>query len=300
MRLSDSSIAVLIDSTLPFLYLPLSVCEAFENAFGIEWNNDVQAYLVNNTLHATLQAQNATVTFTLESSVSGSQTVNISLPYAAFDFMASYPLMTNSSRYFPLVRATNESQYTLGRTFLQEAYVIADYERRNFSVSQCNWNGADQQHIVAIQSSTNADAKSPNDHLAAGKIAAIAIGSAVVIALITLTVLLKVKGWKAMFKATTAPNQVELSAEEKPSQEKLSEGTQEIDGERHLGTEIDGVKLPGHEIDGHRYHGQELEDNEERYRQELEGNDRRYELDGGQVYKHELPAREAAATEMSH
>lgn len=138
IALSNSSISALIDSTLPYFCLPLSVCEAFENAFGIQWDNEVQAYLVNDSLHTAMQAQNATVTFSLDGSVNGDQSVNISLPYAAFDLTASYSLLTNSSRYFPLMRATNESQYTLGRTFLQEAYVIADYERRNFSLSQCN------------------------------------------------------------------------------------------------------------------------------------------------------------------
>ena len=120
--LLTNSIPVFIDSTVPYLYLPLSVCQEFERAFGIVWNDDIQAYLVNETLHSQLQAQNATVTFCL-SNPSSEQLVNISLPYAAFDLTASYPLLTNSSGYFPLMRATNESQYTLGRAFLQEAYI---------------------------------------------------------------------------------------------------------------------------------------------------------------------------------
>ena len=119
--LSSTSLPALIDSTLPYIFLPLSVCQKFEAAFGITWNEDVGAYLVNETLHTQLQAQNANVTFTLGNSTAGA-TIDISLPYAAFDLIASYPLLTNSSsRYFPLMRATNESQYTLGRTFLQEA-----------------------------------------------------------------------------------------------------------------------------------------------------------------------------------
>ena len=120
--LSTNSIPAFIDSTVPYLYLPLSVCQEFESAFGIVWNEDVQAYLVNETLHSQLQAQDATVTFSLSNS-SSEQLVNISLPYAAFDLTANYPLLTNSSGYFPLMRATNESQYTLGRAFLQEAYI---------------------------------------------------------------------------------------------------------------------------------------------------------------------------------
>ena len=115
-----SKIPASIDSTVPYLYLPLNICEGFESAFGIQWDENVQAYLVNDTLHSKLQAQNATVTFSLGNSSTG-QGVDISLPYAAFDLNADYPLVINSSRYFPLMRASNENQYTLGRTFLQEA-----------------------------------------------------------------------------------------------------------------------------------------------------------------------------------
>ena len=42
----------------------------------------------------------------------------------------------NTTSYFPIRRAANESQFTLGRTLLQEAYLIVDYERHNFTVAQ--------------------------------------------------------------------------------------------------------------------------------------------------------------------
>jgi len=119
---SGESIPAFVDSTTPYIYLPLNVCQQFEEAFGITWDSDVQAYLVNDTLHSTLQAQNTSVVFTIgNSSTIPGQGVNITLPYAAFDLMAEAPLVPSSTRYFPLMRATNESQYTLGRTFLQEA-----------------------------------------------------------------------------------------------------------------------------------------------------------------------------------
>lgn len=118
VNLLKDSIAAYVDSTIPYFYLPLDVCQQFEESFRLRWDNDVQAYLVNDTLHDSLQAQNATVTFTLGNAT---QSVNISMPYAAFDLVAKYPLITNTTRYFPLMRATNQSQYTLGRAFLQEA-----------------------------------------------------------------------------------------------------------------------------------------------------------------------------------
>ena len=118
--LSNSSLPMFIDSTIPYIYLPLDVCLQFESAFGITWNDSVQAYLVNDTEHDKLKTQNANVTFTL-SNGQPNALVNITLPYAAFDLNSSYPLINTPSRYFPLVRATNDTQYTLGRTFLQEA-----------------------------------------------------------------------------------------------------------------------------------------------------------------------------------
>lgn len=118
--LSTSSIAAYVDSTTPFIYLPTTVCKKFEAAFELTWNNEVQAYLVNDTLNDKLKAQDATVVFEL-GNWETDKTVNISLPYAAFDLIAEYPLMPNRTRYFPLVRATNDTQYTLGRAFLQEA-----------------------------------------------------------------------------------------------------------------------------------------------------------------------------------
>lgn len=118
--LLTSTIPAFVDSTIPYIYLPLEVCQQFEDVLGIEWDYDVQAYLVNETLHSKLVTQNATVSLSIGNSSMG-QAVEITLPYAAFDLMAEYPLVTNASRYFPLMRASNESQYTLGRTFLQEA-----------------------------------------------------------------------------------------------------------------------------------------------------------------------------------
>lgn len=124
VSLLPTSILAFIDSTIPWIYLPLESCQEFERAFGLTWNATVDLYLVNDTLHQSLTARNPNITFQIGNSQTGGPTVDIVLPYASFDLLASYPLVSEASRYFPLQRATNESQYTLGRTFLQEAYVF--------------------------------------------------------------------------------------------------------------------------------------------------------------------------------
>ena len=116
--LLPTSISAFIDSTVSHIWLPKEACTLFESAFNLTWNSAAQLYLVSDSQHQSLLTQNANVTFTLSNF---QDKINITLPYSAFDLTAQYPLVSNATRYFPLKRANTSSQYTLGRTFLQEA-----------------------------------------------------------------------------------------------------------------------------------------------------------------------------------
>jgi hypothetical protein len=116
-----SPILIFIDSTDPNIWLPETACKQFETAFGLTLDATTGLYLVNDSHHQTLLAENAQVRFRLADTPTGGEAVTIVLPYSAFDLKAEYPMVANSTRYFPLKKAANETQYTLGRTFLQEA-----------------------------------------------------------------------------------------------------------------------------------------------------------------------------------
>ena len=148
--LLQTPILAALDSTQADIWLPLDTCQLFEEAFGIMWNDTAQMYLLNDTVHNALLAQDPSVSFKLGSSTSGGSTLSITLPYGAFDLTADYPLVANSTLYFPLKRAANSTQFTLGRAFMQEAYIWADYERYNFSLAQAQWPPA-TPHLIAIQ-----------------------------------------------------------------------------------------------------------------------------------------------------
>jgi hypothetical protein len=49
--LFSSGIDIFIDSSIAQLYLPRTVCQAFEAVFGLIYNDTVGLYLVNDTLH---------------------------------------------------------------------------------------------------------------------------------------------------------------------------------------------------------------------------------------------------------
>lgn len=124
--LLPSPILTFIDSTLPYIYLPLEACRRFEDTLGLSWNETAEMYWVNDTLHEALLSSNLNFTFILADDKAGGPTVQIVLPYASFDLEVKYPFERDTIRYFPLQQAVNESQYTLGRTFLQEAWVSFD------------------------------------------------------------------------------------------------------------------------------------------------------------------------------
>jgi hypothetical protein len=158
--LLPTGILTLIDTTVSQMWLPIEACKAFEFTFGLVYDDMTDLYLVNDTQHAALQKQNTSLTFTLAPTLDDTASVNITFPYAAFDLEVSYPLVNTTQRYFPLHRADNDTQYTLGRVFLQEAYVTVDYGRSNFSVSQRKWELNAPKHMVDIfpQNATNSSA----------------------------------------------------------------------------------------------------------------------------------------------
>ena len=120
-QLSSSAFDIVIDATVPDFWLPEDVCGNFERAFGITYDQTSDHYTVNDTLHNDLQFRNPNVSFNLAASGSTEEAnASITLPYASFDLELGPPIVNSTQRYFPLRKATNESQAILGRAFLQE------------------------------------------------------------------------------------------------------------------------------------------------------------------------------------
>ncbi|KAI0484711.1 acid protease [Xylariaceae sp. FL0804] len=152
----NESVTALIDSSTPYLWLPPVICDRFAAAFNLTWNETFGLYLYtdNEGLEAYRSAPDLSLTFTLTSQdntndfgqpldVAG--VVNITISGDAFIQALSYPFMNlieyeaPAVPYFPLKRAENGSQVILGRSFLQETYLITNYERSTFSVHQAKF-----------------------------------------------------------------------------------------------------------------------------------------------------------------
>ncbi|KAI4259105.1 MAG: hypothetical protein LQ352_000899 [Teloschistes flavicans] len=183
--LLSRNITALVTSDLPYLTLPDTVCKQFEIAFGLSWDSSRELYLVNDTAHGQLRSSNPSIVFSLGQSTA--QSVNITVPYQAFDLQVTQPIAENGTNYFPLRCSSNATQYTLGRSFLQEAYLLVDYDQFSFSLSQAQFNN--HSDIVTVDHAgggpaTNAATAHPaKASLSHGAIAGIAIGSSVALVL---------------------------------------------------------------------------------------------------------------------
>lgn len=135
---NSSGFRATIDSTYPFMVLPDAVCDEFESRFRLDYDEQADLYRVSNSSHDWNLQQNGTISIKLAAGPQDSnEFTNIELPYAAFDLQIGNESGNNLTRYFP-IRKSKNGVFVLGRTFLQEAYIIVDYERANFTVASAS------------------------------------------------------------------------------------------------------------------------------------------------------------------
>ncbi|RFU74103.1 eukaryotic aspartyl protease family [Trichoderma arundinaceum] len=152
----DNSFTALIDSTTPYLWLPNAVCDQFADAFNLTYNKTFDLYTLTNEQYNKYGSSDSfTFTFSFSSfdnhdnfgsplNVPG--LVNITVPMRAFVSLLQYPFMHRAIKYgdpavpyFALRRSQNDSAIVIGRSFLQEAYLITKYDEAVFSVHQAKF-----------------------------------------------------------------------------------------------------------------------------------------------------------------
>ncbi|KAF2110264.1 aspartic peptidase domain-containing protein [Lophiotrema nucula] len=178
--LLDSGVLSVIDSGVAELWLPREACDRFASAFNLTYFEPADRYALTDEAHIQLQSLAPTISITIGTSVKDGDSITIDLPYAAFDVQASYPIFATPTNYFPIRRAANDSQYSVGRVFLQETYLTVDWERHTLHISRAHFSSPmPDADIVAIPPDDvpiPTPAPKPSKKLSAGAIAGIAIG----------------------------------------------------------------------------------------------------------------------------
>lgn len=296
--LPSGGILSFIDSTVTQIWLPEDACQVFETTFGLTYDNNTDLYMLNQTQHTKLVTQNPNITFTLGLTKQGGQTIDITFPYAAFDLNISYPTVENSTWYFPLRRAVNDTQYTLGRAFLQEAYLTVDYERNNFSVSQRNWDSTAQSHIVAITppNSTTSSIPGSSGTSPASKNATkkSGIGTGAIVGIIVVAVALIAAGIGLFFffrirKRKAAEQEAMLATAAAMAANDENKDNDTMSPQSIGVTELYSPPKHPPELSGNYFEGHEADGGDVQLRTELDAQARQAELEG-EVIRYELEA----------
>jgi Eukaryotic aspartyl protease len=176
-----------IDSTFPYLWLPPVVCDRFQSIFGLAYDNATDLYTINDTSRKSNLQSSPTITIKLAESATSSNFTSIKLSYKAFDQQASWPIYPNATNYFP-IRRSQTGVYILGRTILQESYLLVDYDRKNFSLGQASFPASvPTASIVAIRrpaEETQPQKSSKSSSFPVGAIVGIVIGVLIVAVLV--------------------------------------------------------------------------------------------------------------------
>jgi hypothetical protein len=147
-------------------------------------------------------------------------------PYSAFDYTVGWPFYNDTVYYFPIRRAANSTQYVLGRTFLQQAHIIVDYGRRNFTIAPAEFPDTTVEPLIVGISNGSPDHKLA---LSVGAIVGIVVGGVAAFVLAGLAIFWFRRHWRG-----------------RPRQAKVSE----LDGKDST-IDPQYSKVPGlHEADG--------------------------------------------------
>ncbi|KAJ4302663.1 hypothetical protein N0V90_001552 [Kalmusia sp. IMI 367209] len=92
----DSAIVLPVDSSIPDLWLPQSLCDRFADVFSLQYNSQTNRYLLSSDTRSRLQELSPVFTFTIGTQVAEGTTITIQIPYASMDLQASIPIFAES------------------------------------------------------------------------------------------------------------------------------------------------------------------------------------------------------------
>ena len=181
----NPGVFAVLDTAVPELWLPHYVCDQIASDLNLTYHDDSGRYILTAAAHSALQSLNGSLEFRIGTGLHSNPAITIEIPYKAFDLEATWPIFNTTTRYFPLRRTANKTQYMLGRVFLQEAYLVVDWERDIFELSQAVFsNPMPEPNIITVQPNNN-QTSAPADQqnklkLSAGAIAGFVIGVVIV------------------------------------------------------------------------------------------------------------------------
>ena len=115
---------------VPFLSLPNSTCNAIAALLPVTYNYTLGLYLWDTTAasYDAIRTSPAYLNFTFRASSSSSTNITINVPFSLLNLTLSPPLVPSPIPYFPCQAAAPGAKFSLGRAFLQSAFVGVNWQ----------------------------------------------------------------------------------------------------------------------------------------------------------------------------
>lgn len=260
---------VTLNSNLPYIYLPPEYCQKIATSLNLTLNQNSNRYIINDDVHQKLLQGGMSLNFTFDSHNPHGKLVSIVLNYPSLNLYDGAPF-GNGGRYFPM-RVGAPNNYQLGRAFFQDAYVIADYEDRQYSIHQVNYNNPASVTKI-VSHSLNQDfpqatgSATPSTGLGPGGIAGIVVGSICFVVIILLFIICRKARLRVNIR-TGKPAQLESKeltmTGSGGGSTTISSTLAEVStagGSTNMAVEVDGTALH-HPAELHNHDIQEMPDN---------------------------------------
>ncbi|KAI0433405.1 aspartic peptidase domain-containing protein [Xylaria sp. FL1042] len=161
--ITSGGIKVSVDGCSPYLTLPQSTCDAIADHLPVKYNQKLGLYIwqQNNPKYSQIVNSASALDFTFLGG-SNTQRVNISVPFRHLNLTLTDPLVDSDEQYFPCYTGPS-SGYTLGRAFLQDAFVGANWDSKTWWLAQAPGPNIPSANVVTLNQGDTEIAASSND-----------------------------------------------------------------------------------------------------------------------------------------
>ncbi|KAI2472726.1 acid protease [Annulohypoxylon bovei var. microspora] len=148
--ITSGGLQVSVDGCSPYLSLPKSTCDAVAKNLPVTYNEGLGLYYWNtNDPKYTQIVNSASVLEFVFSGDSNTKNVSISVPFRHLNLTLSAPLVEQPAQYFPCYTGPSKG-YTLGRAFLQDAFVGANWGTKSWWLAQAPGPNIPSANVVEL------------------------------------------------------------------------------------------------------------------------------------------------------
>ncbi|KAI0398494.1 acid protease [Xylariaceae sp. FL0594] len=161
--IGSRGIQVSVDGCSPYLALPKSSCDAIAGHLPVDYNEDLGLYIwkEDDPKYSQIVSSASSLDFAFAGNTN-TQKITISVPFRHLNLTLTAPLVSSDVQYFPCYTG-NGGGYTLGRAFLQDAFIGAHWDAKKWWLAQAPGPNIPTSQIVSWTASNSDIKASQND-----------------------------------------------------------------------------------------------------------------------------------------